>query len=290
MRIRAGNKYLLISFVFLILNLFSSPNYAQVTVTIVSPVKADIDIVFPDPNAPDLTNDSSMEIEFEAASNLSVACLGVTATLLNSAQQLLVEARLPGAADAYNIDPAYPVLIHVNPPTSCGLSFDSDAHFEIHTDELTFVSPTPYRLMKAPTGGAFANITSNVLPGSIRTRGSGGRFSEFIIVKAVNISPQTEAGLAFAALASRIDQIDVPLSASLTLKLQLNLARAAFNVAQYPDAIARLNTISIDLEGFRASGFPDTWLSSLALVNTEGEIQALIGALKYAIQVVDDND
>ena len=80
------------------------------------------------------------------------------------------------------IDPALPLRVTIEPPVACGLAFDDDYDAEFKGDNLVWTPFSPYRLMKAPIGGNYRNITSSIDAGSVRSRGCGGTFSEFVMV------------------------------------------------------------------------------------------------------------
>jgi hypothetical protein len=271
----------------------ATPLMAQIVVTIdnSNPLrpKAKADITLPRPGG-GVPYGADFEIEFhEGVQGLSPECLGITAQVLQGPALAAVEARLPSAPGNYDIDTAFPILIAVEPPVNCGLSFSNEVHFEMHSDDsLTFVSPSPYRLMKAPIGLPFHDITHDVLAGSVRTRGSGGRFSEFVIAKALSIAPGAEALLGFDELQARTTQPDLSLVARRVLEIKLRLARAAYDNQDYVGAIARIAELEVDNEGLGGEAIPNRWRSLRDLINAEGEIQGMASALRYRIQRVID--
>jgi hypothetical protein len=287
-RVIASRTLLLICLLFA-----AMPLMAQVTVTIdlSNPLrpKARADIILPRPGG-GVPYAADIELEFHGpVQNLSSACLGISAQVLQGPTLAAVEARLPLAPGNYDVDPAFPILIAVEPPVSCGLSFSNEVHFEMHSDEsLTFVSPSPYRLMKAPIGQPFRDITNDVLAGSVRTRGSGGRFSEFVIAKALTVTPGAEALLGFDELQARTTQPDLSLVARRVLEIKLRLARAAYDNQDYVGAIARIAELEVDNEGLAGEPIPNRWRSQRDLVNAEGEIEGLASALRYRVQRVID--
>ena len=63
-----------------------------------------------------------------------------------------------------------------------GLSFRGTGRIEVHTHALVYAVGSPYRVLKAPLGGPFRDITDEVAQGSVRARGTYGGFSQFLIV------------------------------------------------------------------------------------------------------------
>jgi hypothetical protein len=260
---------------------------AQIVVTIDLPnEKAEADITLPNPGGG--TYHATLELEFHEVANLTEACLGISAVVLQGASLAAVEARLPLAAGNFGIDPAFPVMITVEPPVNCGLAFSDDVHIEIHTENLVFTPESPYRLMKAPIGSAFREITNAVLAGSVRTRGSGGRFSELVIAKSLISDAPAEALLGFDDLRARITQADLSLVARKVLDVHYRLAKAAYDNADYSDAIARIVAMEVDVESLGGTPIPNRWRSQRDLVNAEGEIQGLASSLRHRIQRVID--
>ncbi|PIV32043.1 MAG: hypothetical protein COS34_15255 [Lysobacterales bacterium CG02_land_8_20_14_3_00_62_12] len=225
--------------------------------------------------------------------NLDATCLGIDAHLLETPAAIAaLNARLPSGAVSYLIDPLFPMVIVVEPPAGCGLEFTEDVDYEIHTDHLPFVAPSLYRLMKAPIGGPFQEITADVIAGSIRARGRGGNFSEFVIAKlVVNRATDTlqadllaEASAGFAALAARIDQGDLSLVAQRTLRTRLRIAKAAFDNQDFVGANTRLLALATEAASLSGQAIPNRWRSLRDLVNAEGEIQGLAAALGHKLR------
>ncbi len=266
----------------------STPALAQVTVIIDQQnFKAEASIHLPRPGGG--FYDADLELQFhEGVQNLTEACLGISAEVLQGSALDAVIARLPLPVGAFTIDPDFPVLITVEPPVNCGLEFTNEVHFEIDTPELVFTAPSAYRLMKAPIGLGFLEITSDVQAGSVRTRGSGGRFSEFVIAKALIINTPVATELAFNDLQARISQADLSLMARSVLGVHFRRARAAYVNGDYPAAIAGILALEADNEGFGGTAIPNRWRSLRDLVNAEGEIQGLAAALRHRIQRIVD--
>lgn len=288
MEVNSAERWWLRSLVFGLLMLALTPAMAQVTVIIDLPnFKAEANIHLPNPGGG--FYDADLELEFhEGVQNLTEACLGISAQVLQGAALAAVEARLPLAPGNYAIDPNFPVLIAVEPPSGCGLEFTDDVHFEIDTPELVFTAPSAYRLMKAPIAAGFREITSDIQAGSVRTRGSGGRFSEFVIAKALISDAPAEADLGFDDLQARLAQTDLSLLARRLLDVHFRRARAAYDNADYAGAIANISALEVDNESLGGAAIPNRWRSLRDLVNAEGEIQGLAAALRHRIQRVID--
>ena len=175
---------LLTSFLLCALALCAAPCARATVVTTIDGNRATSEIVVENASQQQFT--ATLVLEFDDVDNLTVACLGITADALEAGDIAAIQARFPNPA-SQSIDPLFPVRVVVEPPVPCGLNFRNDVQVELHTEALTFVSGSPYRLFKAPLGGPFADLTAEVLPGSVRTRSRTGAISEFVI--ALDCSP-----------------------------------------------------------------------------------------------------
>jgi hypothetical protein len=110
-----------------------------------------------------------------------------------------VRSRLPDPVNQ-GVDPALPLRVVIEPPGGCGLVFEDEYDAEFDATNLVFNPASPYRLMKAPVGGAFEDITNVVDAGSVRARGCGGTFSEFVLVRDQAQNYTSELIAAFAGL------------------------------------------------------------------------------------------
>lgn len=239
--------------------------------------KAHIELV----DGPD-TYHADFELEFHNPQNLTVACVGIDADVLDAIEIADIESRLPDPLNQ-SIDPAFPVRVTVEPPIACGLEFEDEVHVEFDTPDLVYTPFSPYRLMKAPVGGAFRDITGSVTAGSVRSRGSGGSFSEFVMVADSLQDHATDADQAYDAIEARIDDPAIALTAQLTLQTDVALSRAAYDAQDYAQAIALLDDLDLHCGTLGGPALPNIWRSARDLVNAEGEIVTLSGSIKFAL-------
>lgn len=253
---------------------------ASIVVTITGrKVKAEISL--PGPGA--TTYDSDFELEFDNPQNLTVACLGLDADVLDAGEIAAITARLPDPANMA-IDPAFPVRVTVEPPSGCGLAFDNDADVEWRAIDLIHTAGSPYRLMKAPIAGAFRDITGAVTPGSVRVRGSTGGFSEFVFVKDLAPNYAAEATALYAQLDARLADPALSMTVKTTLQADADVSRAAFLATNYAAAIATLAAFDQHAESLVGDdALPNRWRSLRDLVNHEGELISLSDALKFTL-------
>lgn len=258
-----------------------APAQAQVVVTITGDTaRADINLA-----APGGPYTAELVIEFRDPVNLTPACLGISATALDAAGIAAVNARLPGPGLA--IDPAFPVLVTVEPPPACGLSFRGEYRLSLRTTNLVFVAPSAYRLYKAPVGGGFADLTAAVEPGSVRARAAGGSFSEFVFVADATQDYATQLQAAYLALEERLDDPEIGVTAMTTLLNDLEASQAAAAVGDYPAAIAAMLRLDGHAQAFSDDGVPGRWRAQRDLDNIEGDLLGRSANVRFLLGRLD---
>lgn len=273
--------------------------HAQVVVTI-SGDTALATISLPNPPGPPVVADVS--IMFDNPTNLTAANLNLTAEIVDPNDAAL-RARLPLGTF---IDPAFPVLITVEPISiphlfrssfdgaeggSGNLVFENAYTFEIHTHHLVYAPGTPYRLFKSPVGGAFSDISSDVLNGSVRGRGRTGGFSQFTIAN----DPRPELiglpGLGVPVIAlGKLVVLEARIgAAAISDVLRLDLLRLLANVntallsLDYATAILNLDLLLAQVHASAGVDMPNVWRAERDLVNDAGDIDGQASSLRYSI-------
>ncbi len=234
-------------------------------------------------------------IQFDTPLNLAPQTLNLTASLVDPLDPALA-ARLPAGLV---VDPAFPVLVTVEPPVVSwlfrsgfdggplpieSLSFRNAYRIEIHTHDLVYTPGSPYRLLKAPLGGAFADVTEDVLPGSTRARGRGGAFSEFIVA-ADSRAPLLVALDKLVALDARL------LAAVLgdTLRLDLVALLAQVHVAVLVpivgcgNALLPLDDFLGEIAAHAGVDIANLWRAERDLANDAGELESLAWTLRFSL-------
>ncbi len=258
--------------------------HAQVTVSIVGDT-ATATISLP---APSGTYDAVFTVEFDNPRNLSETCLGLTADVLDATEIANIQSRLPSPG-TQSIDPNFPVRVTVEPSPACGLAFDNEIRVEMHTGELTYTSFSPYRLFKAPLGQPFFDITSAVVSGSVRARGSSGGFSEFVMVLTSTQNYDGDVFEDFDDLANEIKSPSLTATAQATLEADAALANAAYDVGNYTQAIAYLDQFETHLRSLAGTAVPNQWRAQRDLVDDTGEILSIVATLRFNLGRLNGN-
>jgi len=255
-----------------------------VVVTIVDGRKAKADITLPNPNGGNYTAEFEIEFETDGLQNLAVECIGITADVLDAAEIIDVESRLPHGnppGGQQIVDPAFPVRVTVEPPVGCGLAFKNGYDVSIDTEDLVFEPQSKYRFMKAPIGGLFQYVTGAVTSGSVRSRGSSGGFSEFVLIKDQNAQYADDCRNEYDYIADRLRTSALSPTARRTLEVDLARSRAAYDAGDFATAIALLDPFNGHCVEYAGEGLPNQWRSARDLDNVEGDIVGRTDNLRF---------
>jgi hypothetical protein len=225
---------------------------------------------------------ADVRLDFDDADGLSAAALGLGArTVSTTAAGLL--ARLPSTQ--VSIPSGLPMLLTIEPPTLGGLAFDRRVHVEVHTHLLAYSVGSRYRLFKAPLGGAFRDITGSVEPGSVRTRGTTGGFSEFLVV--LDLRPTD------AVVAEKIDWLRdriatlAPTEAA-PLHKRLDTVEVAVAAEDWAVAIAAIDSAKVRITNRAGTQIAQTWSANGSTTNDAGELLAGFDTLSFSIGYLRD--
>lgn len=251
------------------------------------------------------TYEADVTIVFDTPLNLSAQSLNLTAELVDPDQ---IQDRLPPdrcplpviSPPCVTVDPAFPVMITVEPPVfpwlftsgfdnsedgSGSLSFINVYSFEVHTHDLNYTPHSPYRLYKAPVGGAFVNITNDILEGSVRARGRGPAFSQFLVVHDTRtglIDLTVIAGVQIVELNARILLAaigDLLRGDLLALLVQVQ----ALLLTDINGAIAVLDQLIGEIETHAGVDIANVWRAERDVVNDAGDMLTLAHALRFTL-------
>lgn len=223
-------------------------------------------------------------LTFDGAQNLTASNLGIDAQLIGAADLPALVARLPDVS-LTSIAGGLPLLITVEPPSLGGFSMTNTVRVEVHTHLLPYTAGSSFRLFKAPLGGAFVDITDEVAPGSVRTRGTTGAFSQFLVL--VDLRPTSDVITAkFSALRSRLGAVGGSLQT--TLGGHLDAAESALAAGQYAGAIGALDDFRAAVSAAAGSSLSNQWSPSNRTGNVAGDLLAGAATLRFSIGYLRD--
>jgi hypothetical protein len=238
---------------------------------------------------------AEVTIEFDDPHNLRVDSLGLGAQLVDPADPALA-ARLPSGV---HVDPAFPMMVTVaapalgtlflssamtGPGTSRSLSFNDTYEFEFHTPDLVYTPNSPYRLLKAPVGGRFDDITDDVRSGSTRARGRGGAFSQFLIASDSRLQLTVALGKVIAldtrVLASILGDV---LRADLLGLLAEVQTALLVPLVGCSNALAPLDRFIAEVQANAGNGIANLWRAQRDVANDAGEMESLAQTLRFSL-------
>lgn len=225
---------------------------------------------------------ADVSLDFDAASGLSANSLGLGASTVSLTSPALL-SRLPSTQ--VSIANGLPVLFTVEPPALGGLSFDRRVHVEVHTHLLTYASGSRFRLFKSPLNGAFRDVTAAVEPGSVRTRGTTGGFSQFLVVLDLR-STDVVVDEKIAWLRGQLAQL--PGNEAAPLHDRLDDVEAALAVDDYASAVAAIDVARARVANRAGTHIPETWSANGTTSNVAGELLAGLDTLAFSIGYLRD--
>jgi hypothetical protein len=222
-------------------------------------------------------------LTFDDAVGLTPAALGVSANLIdiNSAAML---SRLPNAS-LVKLTSGLPLMVTIEPPRTGGLVQHRVTHVEIHTHALAYTSGSAFRLFKAPLGGMFRDITGEVAPGSVRTRGTTPGWSQFIIVSDLRPSGNVITSK-YAYL--RTQAAVLPATEKDPLLALLDASEAALGDGDFATASAKLEEFRARVSARAGAAIPDVWKATRDVTNVAGELLAGADTLSFSIGYLRD--
>lgn len=225
-------------------------------------------------------------LTFEQVSGLTAQNLGLSAGLVDPANVALL-ARLPHGA---SIPAAFPVLIAVEPPSTGSFSFDGVVAISLHTTNLSWTPGTPLRLLAAPLGGSFEDITSSTGSGSYRVGANKGGFSEFLVVSDLRTVDAVIAEK-FERLRSTLARYSqtIPASVRASLQAQLDAAQASYGENDPAGAAEKIGTFATTVQQHAGAEIPNVWRASRDTSNVAGELRAGAATLKYSLLLTADS-
>jgi hypothetical protein len=227
-----------------------------------------------------------LSISFEDVVGLNKDALDASARLVDPLDSGIL-SRLPSAD--VSVPGAFPVLIRIEPTPSSALTFSGVVSISLHTHNLVLVANSPLALYSGPLDGPLRDITHSVGIGSYRAGGSGGGFSEFMIV--ADTRPiDTIIGEKFDILEAQLNddlvQVNEDPARTFTvneLRRRLSEARTLYGNGATVAAIAEV-TGFLDYMKLNSGGvIHDVWRAHDSRVNVAGLRRAAGDTLRFTL-------
>jgi hypothetical protein len=155
----------------------------------------------------------------------------------------------------------------------------------LHTHNLHLDPNVPFSLLKSPDGGPFKDITKSEGRGSYRDDGSGGDFSEFLIVVDFRDIDSVIAGKfddLQALLTNNADSISPDVLA--TLQSNLSDARTLYQSGAIRQAIVAMTVFSRYVKAHSGEDIPDVWRANCSpLINVAGLLRSGAETLRFSL-------
>ena len=220
-------------------------------------------------------------LEFTSPIGLTPANLNVQARLVDPADPAL-QARLP-IGGSVGVPAAFPVLVSVDPLLGSGFGFRDVASVEMYTKALPFSTGSQFRLVRSPKNGAFAEVTTDIQPGSIRMRARTGHFSDFLVVRDERSSAAVATDL-YARLSAKLQDDDVPAGTASLLGVEIDHSFEEFLEGDYEDAREELDAFELIVGAESGVSLPNQWRAQRDLDNVAGTLAADALALDFLLQ------
>lgn len=227
---------------------------------------------------------ADLTLTFEQAVGLTESSLGLSAELVDPMDQQLL-SRLPDPSRA-SIPAAFPVHLVIEPPANGALSFSGVTQLELYTHNLSYDANIPLRLVSAPLGGTFRDISAYMGTGSYRVRGSQGDFSEFLIIadlrsRAVTIGGKLE--YLEQLLTTHADSIEPQVRSEL--EQLFTAAESAWLAGDRVAAIDLIEEFSEVVSQHSGDDIPDVWRAARDLTNVAGLLRAGAATLRFSLNL-----
>jgi hypothetical protein len=222
-------------------------------------------------------------LSFDDAVGLTPSALGVSAQLIDINSVAMI-SRLPNPS-LVKLTSGLPVMVTIEPPRTGGLLQHRVTHVELHTHALAYTAGSTFRLFKAQLGGTFRDITGEVAPGSVRTRGTTPGWSQFLVV--ADLRPSANVIVAKYSYL-RTQASPLPDLEEAPLVALLDASEDALGAGDFATASARLEEFRARVSQRAGVTIPDVWKASRGVTNTAGELLAGADTLAFSIGYLRD--
>ncbi|MGH9380995.1 MAG: DUF6689 family protein [Thermoanaerobaculia bacterium] len=227
---------------------------------------------------------ADLTLTFEQVVGLTESSLGLSAELVNPLDQGIL-SRLPDPSQA-SIPASFPVRLAIEPPAGGALTFSGVTQLELYTHNLSYGAGTPLRLVSAPLGGTFRDVSAYMGTGSYRVRGSQGGFSEFLII--ADLRPSA------AVIGDKFDHLDQLLAAHADaiepqtlaeLEQLFAAAEGAWLANDRVTAIDFIEEFTDVVSQHSGEDIPDVWRATRDLTNIAGLLRADAATLRFSLNL-----
>jgi hypothetical protein len=222
-------------------------------------------------------------LTFDDAVGLTPAALGISANLVDINATAL-RNRFPSPTQV-KPSSSLPLMVTIEPPVGGGLVQRRVTHIEVHTHSLAYTSGSTYRLFKSPLNGAFRDITGEVAPGSVRTRGTTPGWSQFMIVADLRPTGNVISGK-YAYLRTQMALLTPTEKAPLDTLL--DASETALAAGDFATASAKLEAYRARVSARAGTAIPDVWRATRDVTNVAGELLAGADTLAFSIDYLRD--
>jgi hypothetical protein len=226
--------------------------------------------------------DNELILTFDDATNLTAQNLGISVRLVSPLDLSLLR-RLPSLLTS--LPAVLPLLITIEPPAGSTLALNNTVRVEFHTDLLPYTAGSPFRLYKASLGQGFRDITDEVAPGSVRTRGTTGGFSQFLVLLDLR-NTSTVVAQKFTWLRNRAAAL--PVAERAAVLALIDTADDAVDDERFADAIAALDTLRAHVSARAGVQIPNTWTPANRNGNLAGDLLSGAATLKFSVGYLRD--
>lgn len=226
---------------------------------------------------------AEVSLVFEDVSGLNASSIGVTAERISVSDPALL-ARLPDL-NLLQPSPSLPLLITIEPPSQGGLSFRGTGRIEVHTHALAYTVGSSFRLLKAPLGGAFRDITDEIAQGSVRARGTYGGFSQFLIVTDLRATGDV-VDVKIDWLRGRIASL--PAGERPAFTALLDEVEAGVANGDYTAALAAVDAFRSRADSRGGQQLANEWRATRDVDNQAGELAAGAATLRFSVAYLRD--
>lgn len=222
-------------------------------------------------------------ITFENVIGLNSESLVFNAAQINPLDLTLLN-RI-GPQSLFSIPAQLPVLINITPSSTSTLSFTGAYEIELSTSNLAF--DPKFRLFTAPNGGNFQDVTTFSGIGSYRVRGTGGDFSDFLIITDLRTN-STVINDKYTKLQNALNDNASRIAPEMLNSLQqkLNASKSSYQSGAIQDAVAHLDDFINLIKGDDGQSVPNTYRANdPSVINVAGELRRKAATLIFSLRL-----